>query len=129
MTSVNPEPNNFVQPELAGYEPHDERPSRFKRRQRILRVAVVAGIIGLVLPGILVTANTAERTANQACAMHTQYSAPDSIGFSARFELFSDAGAGWNCYAVAFGGESTLLHNMGVIPGLPAFPSQRPTGS
>ncbi len=110
------------EPELAGYEPH-ERPMRGRRFVLALRIAVVLGLIGLVLPGILVTMATANRTALASCAAYTAYYAPEAVSFSARFEIFSDAGIGWNCYAVEFGGDEILLASLGLIPGGPRLPS------
>lgn len=104
------------EPELAEYQPHD-RPLRSKRMLTIMRVVVVLGVVGLVLPGILVAWLTAERTATRACAIYTSYYAPEAVGFAARFELVSDAGIGWNCYAALFGGDEVLLASLGLIPG------------
>lgn len=113
------------EPELAGYEPHGEKPLRSPHLVTIMRVVVVVGLIGLVLPGILIGLSTANSTAQRSCDIYTTYLAPEAVTFSARFELVSAAGMGWNCYAVGFGGEETLLATMGIIPGgarLPASP-------
>ena len=108
------------EPELAGYQPHDEqRPLRSPHLVTVMRVVVVVGLIGLLLPGILVTASTASATANRTCSIYAAYYAPEAVDFSARFELVSAAGMGWNCYAVEFGGEELLLRSMGIIPGGP----------
>ena len=104
------------EPELAGYEPH-EKPLRSPHLVTAMRVMVVLGLAGLILPGILVTIATANNTAQRTCATYTAYLAPESIGFSTRFELVSPAGIGWNCYAVAFGGDETLVASLGLIPG------------
>jgi hypothetical protein len=111
------------EPELAGYEPHGDRPLRSPRLIAIMRVIVVLGLVGLILPGIIVTAGTADRTARATCAAYTSYYAPESVGFRTRFEVFSPAGIGWNCYAVAFGGEELLLASLGLIPGGARLPS------
>ncbi len=110
------------EPELAGYEPH-ERPMRGRRFVIALRIAVVLGLIGLVLPGILVTIATANRTALASCAAYTEYFAPEAVSFSTRFELVSPAGMGWNCYAVEFGGDEILLASLGLIPGGARLPT------
>jgi len=115
------------EPELAGYEPH-ERPLRGRRFTILMRVVVVLGLVGLVLPGILVTVSTANRTAAASCSLAAQFYAPESTSSSARFELFSNAGPGWNCYALHFGGNETLVANLGLIPGgvsLPTGPLER----
>ncbi len=113
------------EPELAGYEPHGQKPLRSPHLIRVMRVVVVAGLIGLVLPSILIGMSTANNTAQRTCSIYTSYLAPESVTFSARFEFASAAGMGWNCYAVGFGGEETLLAAMGIIPGgarIPATP-------
>jgi drug/metabolite transporter superfamily protein YnfA len=110
------------EPELAGYEPHG-RPLRSPRLVRVMQVVVVVGLIGLILPGILITLTTANRTAQATCAAYTGFYAPTAVSFSARFELFSPSGMGWNCYAVAFGGDETLVRALGLIPGGPRLPS------
>ncbi|MGV8897288.1 MAG: hypothetical protein ACOH1U_12560 [Rhodoglobus sp.] len=111
------------EPELAGYEPHGGRPLRSPHLLRVMRVVVVLGLIGLVLPGILIGMSTANNTAQRSCAVYTSYLAPEAVTFSARFELASPSGTGWNCYAVGFGGEETLLAAMGIIPGGARIPS------
>lgn len=113
------------EPELAGYEPHGEKPLRSPHLITAMRIVVVVGLIGLVLPGILIGLSTANSTAQRSCQLYTAYLAPEAVGFSARFELVSASGIGWNCYAVGFGGTETLLASMGLIPGgarIPATP-------
>jgi len=115
------------EPELAGYQPHGDRPLRSPRLLTVMRVVVVVGLAGLILPGILVTAGTANATAQATCGAYTAYYAPESVGFTARFELFSPAGMGWNCYAIEYGGDEFLLRALGLIPGgarLPSVPLQ-----
>lgn len=114
------------EPELAGYEPHGEKPLRSPHLLTVMRVVVVVGLIGLVLPGILIGMTTANNTAQRSCAIYTANLAPEAITFSARFEMFSASGIGWNCYAVGFNGGETLLAAMGLIPGgarVPVGPS------
>ena len=112
------------EPELAGYQPLDrERPLRSPHLLTVMRVVVVVGLIGLLLPGILVTASTASATAHRTCSIYTAYYAPEAVGFSARFELVSPAGMGWNCYALEFGGEELLVRSMGLIPGGARLPA------
>lgn len=115
------------EPELAGYQPH-EQPLRSARMVRTMRVVVVIGLAALILPGVLLTANTANRTALSTCATYTAYYAPDAVSFSTRFELVSAAGIGWNCYAIEFGGQEVLIASLGLIPGgvrLPEAPLER----
>jgi hypothetical protein len=111
------------EPELAGYEPHGDKPLRSPHLVTAMRVVVVLGLIGLVLPGILVAIGTANRTALASCAAYTAYYAPEAVSFSARFELLSPAGLGWNCYAVEFGGGEVLVATLGIIPGGARIPS------
>ncbi len=111
------------EPELVGYEPLGDRPLRSRHLATVTRVFVVLGLAGLVLPGILITAGTAQRTAVTACAAYTAYYAPTAAGFDVRFELFSAAGMGWNCYAREFGGDELLLVALGLIPGSARLPS------
>lgn len=110
------------EPELAGYQPHD-RPLRSPHLKTVMRVVVVVGLIGLLLPGILVTLSTANRTATVACSIYTAYYAPEAVSFSARFEFVSAAGIGWNCYAVDYGGDELLVRSLGIIPGAVTVPS------
>jgi len=110
------------EPELAGYQPH-EKPLRSPHVARVIRVVVVLGLAALILPGILVTAETANRTALATCAIYTRYYAPESVAFSTRFEVFGPAGVGWNCYAVSFGGDELLIASLGLIPGGARIPA------
>lgn len=110
------------EPELAGYQPH-QKPLRSPHLVTVMRVVVVIGLVGLLLPGLLLTMNTANSTALRSCAAYTAYYAPEAVSFSARFELFSASGIGWNCYAVQFGGQELLLAALGIIPGAPHIPT------
>jgi hypothetical protein len=115
------------EPELAGYVPResadDEKPLRSPHLMTVMRVVVVLGIIGLVMPGILVTAITANGTAERSCAAYAAFYAPDAAAVVSRFDLFSAAGTGWNCYAVTFDGAEVLLATLGIIPGQPRLPN------
>lgn len=115
------------EPELAGYQPQGDRPLRSPHLKTVMRVVVVIGLVGLLLPGILVTLSTASRTAAVTCSVYTAYYAPEAVSSSARFELVSPAGVGWNCYAVAYGGGEVLVRAMGIIPGgvrIPTTPTE-----
>ncbi len=111
------------EPELAGYEPHGERPLRSPHLKTVMRVVVVIGLVGLLLPGILVTMGTASRTAQATCSVYVAYYDPEAVGYTSRFELFSAAGMGWNCYAVEYGGAEVLVRALGIIPGGVRLPS------
>jgi hypothetical protein len=104
--------------ELAEYDPGDPGPSRSARRLRTMRILVAIALLGLVLPGVLVTVGTQISTADSACRVVVAATAPDSIGARARFEVMGAAGPGWYCYAVRFGGSEVLLRALGIIPGL-----------
>lgn len=111
-------------PELLGYEPGEGKPLRSPVLLIVMRVIVVLGLVGLVLPGLLVTANTAQRTAENTCANYVQYYVPEALSSSARFELFSPGGIGWSCYATRYGETSELyVRSLGLIPGGAALPS------
>ncbi len=111
------------EPELAGYQPHAEAPLRRQRLATVLRIVVIVGLLSLILPGILVTASTANQTANASCARYVTYFAPEAVSFSTRFEFFGPSGPGWNCYAVQFDGAEVLVHALGIIPGGPRLPT------
>lgn len=110
------------EPELAGYQPH-ERPLRSGRTRMLMRVVVVLGLVALVLPGILVTLGTAQRTAERTCARYTAFFAPEARDSIARFELAGPEGPGWTCTAVTFDGREFLIASLGLIPGGAHLPS------
>ncbi|QYH36864.1 hypothetical protein [Salinibacterium sp. M195] len=115
--------SNFDEhPELDGYEPHGERPLRSKTFVWVMRVVVVLGLIGLVVPGIVSAAGTANSTANRTCAVYTEYLAPQAVSYDIRFELFGQGEPGWKCYSIAFNGNETLLRSLGLIPGPAIIP-------
>jgi len=112
------------EPELAGFEPVDQ-PLRPRYLTTAVRVVAVVGLVGLILPGILVTVGTANRTDSETCAAYVAFDTPEAVDFDARFELLGEAGIGWNCYAEAFGGGNVLIKSLGLIPGgarLPQVP-------
>ena len=119
----------FEEPELAGYEPLGEKPLRGPRLVAITRVIVVVGLVALVLPGILVTLGTANRTAERACEVYVSVLAPGAVDAAARFELVSPAGTGWNCYAIDFDGDELLVRALGLIPGGARVPIAPPENS
>lgn len=111
-------------PELAGYDPSDDRPlPTRKRRMFIMRIIVIVGVIALVLPGIVTTMSVGSATAEAACATWVRYLAPDARASSARFELFGAGGIGWECYGSdAFGGDRHVA-SLGLIPARPQLPA------
>lgn len=119
----------YDEPELAGYEPHRERPTRSRRRVRLLRVFVVLGIAALVLPGILTTYSLAKSTAQAACAATVAGLSRTLTASSTRvqFEFFGPGGVGWQCYTVgAYGGDRMPVAPLGLIPSYPS-PAEDPT--
>ncbi|MEQ1735673.1 MAG: hypothetical protein ABL886_04635 [Rhodoglobus sp.] len=104
--------------ELADYEPGDARPLRSETRRRVMRIMVLLGLTGLVLPGVLVTIGTQISTADAACRFVVGTTDPEAIDAVARFELAGADGPGWYCYSVRFGGAEILLRSLGLIPGL-----------
>lgn len=113
-------------PELAGYEPGDGGTLRGRRMQSIARFVVVLAVIGLVLPGVLITMNTATRTAELACRIVGSASAPDAMALEARFDLSGPEGPGWYCYATEFGGREVQLRFLGFIPEVRVVPGTPP---
>ncbi|MET0713721.1 MAG: hypothetical protein ABWY57_02310 [Mycetocola sp.] len=106
-------------PELDGYEPNDGRPLASQRILRPARILIVLGILGLVLPGILVTASTATRTADRSCSIVVARDAPFASGFDARFEFAGPEGPSWYCYALVLDEDDVLVGSLGLIPGAP----------
>ena len=84
--------------------------------QRAIRVIVVIGILGLILPGIVISITTADNTAQVACGLVVAQEAPDSVAVQPRFELMGVDGPGWYCYAQDFDGTETMLRALGLIP-------------
>jgi hypothetical protein len=109
-------------PELAEYDPDESGRSRSATRMRVMRVMVVLGLAGLLLPGVLITIGTQISTADAACRIVVAAAAPDSVGSVARFEVLGAEGPGWYCYAERFGGSEILLRSLGLIPGLSGDP-------
>lgn len=112
--------------ELAEYEPGDARPVRSAAMMRAIRIMVVLGLAGLVLPGVLITVSTQIETADAACRIVVAASDPEAIDAIARFELTGAEGPGWYCYTVRFGGTEILLRSLGLIPGLSSNPETVP---
>jgi hypothetical protein len=111
------------EPELSGYVPHSERPLRSRAYMNLIRVVVVLGLIGLVVPGIVSAIGTANNTATRTCAIYTDYLSPQAVSFDIRFELFGQGEPGWKCYSIAFNGNETLLRSLGLIPGPAVIPT------
>jgi hypothetical protein len=101
-------------PELRDYVPSDGRPLRHPLTLRVMRLTIVLGILGLVVPGLVATIALQARTAGALCDLATRDL--EAVGV-VRFELLGPAGPSWYCYARGFGGQETLLGSLGLIPG------------
>jgi hypothetical protein len=101
-------------PELRGYVPGDGRPLRHPMTLRVMRVTIVLGIAGLIVPGLYATLALQARTAGVLCDRAARDLDAEP---AARFELFGPAGPSWYCYAREFGGHEVLLGSLGLIPG------------
>ncbi|WP_309711606.1 hypothetical protein [Pseudolysinimonas sp.] len=103
-------------PELRGYVPNDDRPLRHPLTLRVMRIVIVLGVIGLVVPGLYATIALQARTAEAICARAVSSGTIDADPV-ARFELFGPGGPSWYCYAREFGGREVLIGSLGLIPG------------
>ena len=111
------------QPELVGYIPNEGRPLRSRRMLIGMRVVVIVGVVGLIVPGIIGEIMLNFQDAAQSCKLWVRYEHPGDSS-NARFELFGPNGSGWQCYtgADSFGG-SQFVASLGWIPGPPALPT------
>lgn len=109
-------PHDDDPPELRGYVPNDDRPLRHPATLRVMRVVIVLGVIGLVVPGLAATVTLQARTAAAICAdaVNTSTNGADPV---TRFELLGPAGPSWYCYARDFGDREVLIGSLGLIPG------------
>ncbi len=103
-------------PELRGYEPSGGRPLRSRAVVRVMRVVILLGIAGLVLPTLAATLALQVRTAEALCAAHLA-AGGSGLEPRARFELAGPGGPGWYCVGVAFDGRESVVAGLGLIPG------------
>jgi hypothetical protein len=103
-------------PELRGYVPNGERPLRHPATLRVMRVVIVLGVIGLVVPSLAATIALQSRTAAASCAQAASVGTIDAEPV-ARFELVGPEGPSWYCYVREFGGREVLIGALGLIPG------------
>ena len=106
-------------PELDGYEPHGERPLRFRRRQRLIQFAAIVGVALLVLPLVISQVRVADQSAQRWCGIWVAYEVDGPASAEARFEAFGPSGLGWECYATAVIGGDRHIGSLGIIPGPP----------
>jgi len=104
-------------PELAGYEPGDGRPLRHPMTLRVMRVVVVLGVAGLVIPGLWRTAAVQADTAARACAALVASSGGAASEPEAHFDITGPEGPGWYCLARAADGRTVVLGGLGLVPG------------
>lgn len=115
----DPDADDFEHhPELAGYQRGDERPLRHPMTLKVMRIVVILGVAGLVLPGVIATIGVQARTADASCEIVVARAAPGATAAIARFELFGAEGPAWYCYARDFDGTEVLVSTLGFIPGL-----------
>lgn len=103
-------------PELRGYVPSEGRPLRHPLMLRVMRIAIVLGVVGLIVPSLSATIAIQARTAAAICA---RAASAGTIGADpvTRFELFGPGGPSWYCYARGFDGREVLIGSLGLIPG------------
>ncbi len=107
-------------PELSGYEPHDaSRPLRSTRVTTVMRIVVVLGLIGLIVPGVLTTMQVASTTASNTCQVAVGRYYPFAVASDARFELSGPGGFGWQCYSIDQNERETFVSPLGIIPSAP----------
>lgn len=103
-------------PELRDGVPGDGRPLRHPAILGVMRVVIVLGVIGLVVPSVAATIALQARTAAASCARAASVGTIDAEPI-ARFELLGPAGPSWYCYVREFGGREVLVGSLGLIPG------------
>jgi hypothetical protein len=106
-------------PELAGYEPHAQKPLRSPKLVWGIRLVVVLAVLALVLPGVLTTVSVGSSNAERACAARVALAYPFAGGSEARFELFGPGVLGWECYLVDPATGDVHVDSMGLIPVAP----------
>ncbi|MFC5500901.1 hypothetical protein ACFPJ4_01460 [Lysinimonas soli] len=112
-------------PELAEYVPGRGSSLRHPVARRVLRIVIVIGIAGLILPGVISTIGMQVQTADAACRIVVAARDPQAVAAEVRLEAWGSNGPGWYCYARAFDGTEIMLRPLGLIPGL----SYRPSGT
>ncbi len=81
-----------------------------------MRVVIVLGIIGLVVPSVAATVSVQARTAAAVCGQVLRAGTIDTEPI-VRFEVAGPAGPSWYCYTWEFGGHEVLVGSLGLIPG------------
>ena len=112
-------------PELAGYQPYEDKPLRGRKFSFLLRIVVVLAVLGLVLPGVFTTVSVGARNAQLACDYRGAIAVPGAPSYDARWELFGPGGIGYECYALDQLGNRIHVDSMGLIPVAPGVSSPR----
>lgn len=112
-------------PELAGYEPFEQKPPRGGRFSPLVRIVVVLAVLGLILPGVFTTVSVGSRNAQLACDYRGALAVPGAPSYDASFELFGPGVVGWECYALDQLGKRIHVDSMGLIPVAPGVAGTR----
>jgi hypothetical protein len=114
--SATYQPGDDEPAELRGYQSSGLRPLRSPTLVRIMRVVIVLGVVGLIVPGLYATLALQARTAAVMCARSV---AGGTFGVEpdARFEVAGPVGPSWYCYGRGFDGHEVLVRVLGFIPG------------
>jgi hypothetical protein len=97
---------------------HDDGPTAWERRQRVIRWVALIALIGMLVPGALSTVAVARTTAEQSCRLAVDAVASERTPSRVSFEVLSLEAVGWTCYAQTAGGD-VLVALLGLIPGEP----------
>ena len=103
-------------PELRGYVPDEGKPLRHPMTVRVMRVVIVLGVVGLVVPSLYATIGLQARTAQAECVAtlsRGNYAAEPV----SRFDLLGPGGPSWYCYARDLAGNERIVASLGLIPG------------
>lgn len=103
-------------PELRGYVPDEGKPLRHPMTLRVMRVVIVLGVVGLVVPSLWATWALQARTAAVECAaiLAAGNYAAEPVS---RFDLLGPGGPSWYCYARDLAGNERAVAALGLIPG------------
>lgn len=107
-------------PELAGYEPQEDKPLRSRRWTLLARGVVILTLVALIMPGIATSASFATATAERVCALWVDVEVTEQNRPLTQFELGGPGMLGWECYAVTALGKRHVV-SMGIIPEPPVI--------
>ncbi len=104
-------------PELAGYDPGDDRPLRSPMVTRVLRGVIVVAVAALLIPIVGTTVSVQARTAERTCQAMVAAAGAGEADADAAFDLFGPAGPGWYCTARFDDRRAIVVGSLGLIPG------------